>query len=416
MILFHKYRMPIRIVTASFLFFVGSEAVSNPVSGMDPESATESSWTQLGPPIKASQSLFVDVDASRHALSPSLAYGNLAPYLGWIELNSHGVAQVYVRHWNGARWTRNDGTQNMDVTHPVLELALASNGEIPYLAWVEANRHAVPQLYLKHRIGDQWILDGESLNRNPAHRAANPAIVVSGPIPYLAWSEINDHDVFQLYVKHLTNGRWRSLGQDSINLSPLRDAIAPSLTLKQGSIPYIAWSELSGGQFYQVYVKRWNGSDWELLGRSLNNDPTAHALNPSLAILNDVPYVAWNEIDSGGVSHLHVKHFEKGSWRSDGGKLNLDPNQHALSPVLLPMGPVLYLSWKEYADDRSSKIHVKRWVGKTWEVMDQNLDVVPGTSGSFPSLAGSEKQPYIAWKTITKKGLYHIIVKRLQTE
>ena len=416
MTLFRRYSLPFMIGTASLLLLVAPGVPSRPVPGPGPASAAEFSWIQLGPPIKASRSLFVDVDASRHAMSPSLVYGNLVPYLGWIEFNSHGVPQVYVRHWNGSRWDRNDGTQNMDVTHPVIELALGSNGTTPYLTWIETNRHAVPQLYLKHWVGGQWVIDGGSLNRNPAHRAANPSIVVSGSTPYLAWSEINNRDVFQLYVKHLLKGSWRSLGKDSINISPLKDAISPSLALQGGSTPYIAWSELSDGQFYQVYVKRWNGSDWELLERSLNNDPTGHALNPSLVILNDLPYVAWTEIDSGGVSRLHVKHFEKGNWRSDGENLNRDLAQHALSPVLLRIGSVLYLSWKEYEGNHISKIHVKRWTGKTWEWIDQNLDVIPGTSGSFPSLAGSQKTAYIAWKATTTHGLSHIIVKRLRAD
>ena len=378
-------------------------------------SAAGPNWLDVGRPVKASRSLFVDVDASRHALNPSLAFTDALPSLGWIEFNAHGISQIHFVHWNRAGWIKDGGAQNMDATHRALDLTLGSDEKTPYLAWIELNAKDIPQLYVKHRLGDQWVVDGGSLNLDPAHRAANPALSTAGPVSYVAWCESNDQRIFQLYVKHLSEGGWRMDENGSLNVSPARDAIEPAIAL-QGSVPYLTWTEFSDRNFYQVYVKRWNGSTWELLGRSLNLDPENHALNPSIAFLGEVPYVAWTEINGEGVSHLHVKHWDNGSWVSDGTSLNSDPTRHALSPSLALTGSTLYLAWTEYNAKGISQIHVKHRTGDRWESDDQRLNTVPPSAASAPSLIGSGSSVYVAWKEVYENGLAQIVVKQLQTQ
>lgn len=368
--------------------------------------------------MKASSSVFVEVEASRHASNPSLAFSSSIPYLGWVELNTRGVPQVYVRHWNGSAWVRDGAAQNMDTAHRAVDPVLSSNGEIPYLAWTELNAKGIPQLYLKYLLGNQWITSGGSLNLNPAHGAANPALAATKTTLYLAWSEPDSQRVFQLYVKHLSGGDWQMDGNGPLNMAPLRDATEPAIAL-EGSMPYIAWMELSDQNFYQVYVKRWNGSGWESLGGSLNMDPTKHALNPSIVLFGKSPYVAWTEIDPEGVSRLYVKHWGDGTWTSDGKSLNIasmEPVRHAMSPSLLQVGSGLYVAWSEPNAKGLSQIHVKHWTADRWESDDQQLNATPVTAAVSPSLTGLGSVAYIVWKEIGQNGLFQIVVKHLQTE
>lgn len=378
-------------------------------------SAAAPNWIDVGQPVKASQSIFIDVDASRHALNPSLVFTDTLPSLGWIEFNAHGIPQIHFGHWNRSGWIKDGGAQNMDATHRVFDLTMSSNGKIPYLAWIELNSKEIPQLYVKHRMGDQWIIDGGSLNLDPTQPAANPALSATGPVPYLAWCESNTQRVFQLHVKHLSEGSWTMDGNDSLNISPTRDAIEPAIVL-QGSVPYLAWAELSDQNFFQVNVKRWNGSTWELLGRSLNRDPENHALNPSIAFLGEVPYVAWTEIDGEGVSQLHVKHWDNGSWTADGTGLNIDPTRHAMNSSLVQAGSTLYAAWTEYDAKGISQIHVKHRTGDRWESDDQRLNTVPPSASSALSLIGSGSSVYVAWKEVYGNGLAQIVVKQLQAQ
>jgi hypothetical protein len=391
------------ITDHSFLFDRNAVAAAGP------------DWSALGQPVKASSSVFVDVDASRHALNPSLALIDSLPFLGWIELNSHGVSRIYVWRWDRSRWMKTGESLNMDATHRAMDLVMSANDKAPYLAWIEPNAKDIPQLYVKHLRGDQWVIDGGSLNVDPNHRAANPTLSATGPVPYVAWSEYNDQRIFRLYVKHLSEDGWRMAGIEGLNISPSRDAIEPALAL-QGPVPYITWIELSDQNFYQVYVKRWDGSYWDLLGGSLNMDPMSHASSPSIAFLGETPYTAWIEINAEGVSQLHVKHWDNGSWLPDGKSLNIDPGHHALSPSIAQRGATLYVTWAEHDANGVSRIHVKHWTGDQWESDDQNLNTVPTTAAASPSLAASDSALYVAWKEVFTDGLFRIIVKRLQAE
>ncbi len=370
-------------------------------------------WIDVGQPVRASRSLYTDVDASRHALTPSLVFTNALPSLGWIELNAHGIPQIHFGHWSRSGWMKDGGAQNMDSSHRAFDLTMSSNVKAPYLAWIELNAKDVPQLYVKHLLGGQWITDGGSLNLDPTHRAANPALSATGPAPYVAWCEYSVERIYQLYVKHLSEDGWHMAGSESLNISPTRDAIEPAI-LFQGSAPYITWAELSDQNFYQVYVKRWNGSAWEALGRSLNLDPENHALNPSIAVLGETPYVAWIEINGKGISQLQVKRWENGSWVADGTSLNSDPTRHALSPSLVQAGSTLYVAWAEYDAKGITQIHVNYRAGDRWESGDPRLNADPPAAASAPALAGSDTAVYIAWKEVYQNGLAQIVVKQLQ--
>jgi len=374
--------------------------------------AAGSEWIPFGQPVKAYPSTFTYVDASRHALNPSLVFTGAVPMLGWNEMNVHGISQVYVGHWEGSGWATERAPQNMDGTHRAFDLTMGSDGKIPYLAWVELNGKNIPQLYVKHQSEGHWIVDEGSLNLDPSQGAANPALSAGGPIPYLAWCEYSPQRVFQLYVKHRSADGWHRDGNDSLNISPARDAIKPAIAL-QGSVVYLAWAELSDQNFYQVYVKRWDGSKWDLIGQSLNMNPERHALNPSIAILGPTPYVAWIETDENGIFQLHVKHWDQGRWVVDGRNLNVDPGRHAMSPSLVQAGSSVYLAWMEYDARGISQVHVKHRAGDRWESDDQRLNVMPPTASSAPSLAAWNGGIYIAWKEVYPNGLAQIVVKHL---
>ncbi|MBI3610728.1 MAG: hypothetical protein HY204_08515 [Nitrospirae bacterium] len=377
-------------------------------------SAAGSDWAALGQPVKAFSSVWVDVDASRHALNPSLVFVDTTPFLGWIELNTHGVSRVHVRHWDRSEWVKDGGALNMDATHRASDLTMSSNGKTPYLAWTELTARDIPHLYVKHLVGDQWVIDGARLNVDPTHRAVNPALAVAGTVPYLAWSEPSAR-VFQLYVKHLSDDGWHLDGVEGLNRSPTRDAIEPAIAL-QGSVPFVAWIELSDQNVYQAYVKRRAGSTWEGLGESLNLDPKNHASSPAITFVGETPYVAWTEINAEGISQIHVKHWDNGSWISDGGSVNIDPARHALSPALIGVGSAAYIAWTEYDAKGITQIHVKHWSETRWESDDPQLNTIPATASSAPFLASSASSLYVAWREVYQNGISHIVVKRLPAE
>lgn len=359
--------------------------------------------------VKASRSVYVDVDASRNALNPSIAAGASLLSIGWIELNAHGVSQVFLVGWNAAGWVRYGGPQNQDSGHRALDLTVSSDGRSPYLAWIELNSKNIPQLYVKYREGDGWISDGRSLNMDPTQPALNPSLSAEGSPPCLAWSEYDANRTYQLYVKYLSQGNWKRMGEESLNISSSRDAIRPAV-VSDGTTAYVAWSEPSERNMHQIYIKRWNGKSWDQMGGSLNMDTGHHALSPSLVLIDHTPYVAWIEFDSNGVSQLHVKHWENNAWHADGNSLNQDPNHHALSPSISRAGSTAYVAWTEYDGRGMPQVRLKYRNGPDW-ITDNPRTELSAVS-SDPILSGTESSVSIAWKEVDSNGLAHIVVKQ----
>jgi len=97
-----------------------------------------------------------------------------------------------------------------------------------------------------------------------------------------------------------------------LNVNPAMAVDYPSLAFS-GNTPYAAWIENNGSGAYNVFVKFWNGSGWELKGGGLNVDLNQSAFFPSIAVTGTTPYVAWAE--SG---QIYVRHWDGGNWVSDG--------------------------------------------------------------------------------------------------
>ncbi len=367
-------------------------------------------WTLVGPSVKASSSIFADVDSSRHASNPSLAFAGDRLYLAWLEPNNRGVPQVYVRHWNGSAWIKDGESQNTDVMHRAYDLTFSSNGDVPYLAWIELDDKKIAQLHLKHLTGNQWIIDGESLNLNASQPAANPSLAFNGSTPILAWSESDSNRVFHLYAKRQVDGQWHMIGDGPLNVSLLHDAIEPSIAFEETAL-YAAWMELSDQGFYQIRVKRWDGSQWEPLGGPLNINPSSHAMRPSVALRNRIPSVAWIEIDASGVAQFYVKSWDQDRWTSPRESLNADRTQHSLSPSLRRIGSDLYAAWAEADGNGISQIHVARSVGDRWERSSTQLNTSPPVYSTTPYLASLGENLYVAWKEVSQNGLFQIMVK-----
>ena len=367
------------------------------------------SWIQLGQQLKASSSTFADVDVSRHALSPSLAIGSPTPYLTWVELNTHGISQVHVKYWEQDTWAPLGKAINLNRGHQAFEPVIVMAGSGPYVAWIELNKMGIPQLHVKRWVQGNWKLEGESLNEDPTKAAVNPSMTVGLGRPHLAWTERNMKRVYQVHVKILNKNGGVKLG-NSLNVDSAKDALNPSIVMV-GSTPYVAWCENASQGRFQVYVKRWTGETWARVGDSLNINPSAHALSPSIASNGSAPYMAWVEFNETGIAQVYAKHWVNGTWVQDGGSLNMDSSHHALSPSLAFKEDIPYVTWAESDSKRITQIHVKHWTGSDWAFDEESLNLDASRPASAPTLAVLRGRPYAAWKENGEDGLFRIVVK-----
>ena len=203
---------------------------------------------------------------------------------------------------------------------------------------------------------------GGVLDANPIQKASFPSLALdSSGNPAVAWRE-SDGTSENIYVKRWNGSNWISIGNGFLDANVNRDAFDPSLKLDSSGNPVVAWSE-SDATSYNAYVKRWNGTAWVLVGNGfLDVNTNRDALTPSLKLdSRGNPVVAWVELD--GVSNsLYAKRWNGTAWVAVGpGPLDVSLNQNTFYPSLaLDSSGNPVVAWSEY-DGTSYNIYVKRF-------------------------------------------------------
>ena len=401
----NRYRMsvpkqgPAFTFLAAFVVLFSSHAIGQ-------ESST---WIQLSDRLNASPSPFAEVDVSRHAVNPSLASGTDSAYLTWVEMSKFGIPQIHVRYWNKNTWKPLGGSLNLDRDHNAFDPAIAVDGSEPYVAWIEVSKNVTPQLHVKHWTPQGWTVVGKSLNEDASYPAATPAINVTAGKVYLAWAERDEKRVYQINVKTLTENGWERLGE-ILNEDPEKDAISPSITLV-GPTPYITWCEKDARGHFQVFVKHWTGEEWVPNGKSLNIDPSSHAVSPSITSNGSEPYIAFVEFNQQGIAQVHIRRWLEEKWVNLSGSINMNPEHHALSPTSAFKDVIPFVAWAESSSEGIPRIHIKHWTGSNWVLDDSSLNVEVTKPASAPTLAVVQGRLHAAWSEADATGIYSIVVK-----
>ncbi|MCK5243208.1 hypothetical protein KAR34_12235 [bacterium] len=297
-------------------------------------------------------------------------------------------------------WTQDGGALNLDLNegagYPVVEMC----GTIPYAFWVESGLPGVgAKGFIKCFVEGSWSQVGSYINENVDYSISCPDIAFLYSTPYIAWHEGPNPNLKLVYVKYFNGSSWVQLGSGSINNNPSEVAIYPSITF-DNETPYIAWQENSGGiNTEKIYVKYYDGNQWVQKGAPLNVNMSWPAYNPDIAIDNHTPYVVWNEY-TGAKWHIYVKHFNGSDWEQNGNELNVDVNMNAVYPKISFSENTPYIVWQEY---RSSgyQVYVKVKNGSSWDLVGSRcLNMDADNVAIYPRIAVSDTTPYVTWMEI----------------
>ena len=314
-------------------------------------------------------------DPARHSHNPTIAYDGTTLSAAWRERGtaSNPASNLFVLNFDGAAWSDtgfpNAGADRPALTrHPVLGTALGIGYELSPAGF--SNR----QLFFRQFNGS-WQPSGSTLNKNPSLAGEAPNFSKKGDTLYIAWKEATQ-------------------------------ASAPSTP--------------------NIFVKRWNGSDWEDVGGggALNMNAANEARFPSIDVLGNIPYVAWHECFDTNCSreHIFVKHFDGSQWVQDPdtgacgadttcGSLNVN-SRFAKTPSLAVHNDKVYVAWSE-RDTVTNKfaVRIKRLDGTTWVplTLPQGLFV---NNAHSPVLI-SNGSLHIAWVEENAQGVLQLIVAKL---
>jgi hypothetical protein len=365
-----------------------------------------SSWVALG---ATGSNGFGNFDI-RDVRNPSLATnarGDLAIVYQTINEVTGNSDIYHVRRWNGSSWDWiGEAGNRLDVNDPAgnavtPSLALSANGN-PTIAFAEDDN-----IYVKRFTTNGFTPYGGSLHFAIEDNSINPSITLTPTgNPMVAWQEYAGttwyHDIF---VRRWDGTGWPSVGNSDVKISSSNDSINPSVVSDSAGNPVVAWAEGPGGlNSYNIYVQRWNGTAWVSYGSGTPIDRTAsnNATKPSIALdSNNRPYVAWIE-EVNGSRNIYVKRWNGSNWVWVGGSAALDVgiNNYVGKPSLaIGSDSVPVIAWAEENASGNSNIYVKRLVGNTWTLVGTGpIDRVIANYAESPSLdLDNSNNPVVAW-------------------
>jgi hypothetical protein len=209
---------------------------------------------------------------------------------------------------------------------------------------------------------------------------------------------------------------WRAVGTGSASGGGISDnsgdSRIPLIVIAPDDTPYIAWQDDSSGDD-EIYVRRWNGSNWEEVGTSSASGGgisgnSGQSRVPSMAIAPDgTLYITWQD-DSSGDEEIYVRRWNGSYWEevgagsaSGGGISDSSGRSHYPSVAIAPDGTP-YVAWDDNSDG-DWEIYVRRWNGSYWEEVGTGSASGGGISGNNgtsgePSVAiAPGSTPYVAW-------------------
>jgi hypothetical protein len=254
------------LILATMLLPWGSGGLSRTVLAACP--VTAGNWHEIGADSACAGGISNNVEAS---VFPSLAIApDGMPYVAW-EDSSSGDGEIYVRRWNGSSW---------------------------------------------EEVGTGSASGGGISNNSGTSGSPSLAITPDGTL-YVAWADSSSGDS-EIYVRRWNGSSWEEVGTDSASGGGISNnsgnSELPSLAIAPDGTPYVAWEDLSSGD-YEIYVRRWNGSSWGEVGAGSTSgggisNNSGDSYDPSVAITPDgAPYVAWHD-DSGGDYEIYVRRWE----------------------------------------------------------------------------------------------------------
>jgi Bacterial Ig-like domain/Bacterial Ig domain len=209
----------------------------------------------------------------------------------------------------------------------------------------------------KWRIPGWQTLGNVSISHNATGLSAYSLALDLGGNPVVAWSEANG-----VFVKRWTGSAWILVGPGAINATPANSLTSIGVDSKNSI--FLAYIEQSS-----LFVKQWNGSSWNLMGakgiNEISNNPVSVSAFTLSLDQNGLPIIAWGNADD-----IFAKRWSGSEWVLIGsGSVSRDLGSKPGKPIIASSrNGNLFIAWQDYLDS-NYKIFVKKWVGSTWETL-----------------------------------------------
>jgi hypothetical protein len=271
-------------------------------------------------------------------------------------------------------------------------------------------------------VGDGSATEGGISDNDGWSMHPGAAVAPDGTV-YIAWDDYSSGEAAEIYVRRWNGSGWEEVGAGSASGSGISNDVwestEPTIAISSQGVPYVAWQNYDGAGSTEIFVRRWNGNNWEEVGvGSAGGGGISHdedgSYSPSIAIAPDgMPYVAWGYSVNGNWddSEIYVRRWNGNVWEevgagsaTGGGISNNEGDSRSVSLAIAPNGTP-YVTWSD--DSVASlnyEIYVRRWNGVSWEEAgtgSANGGGISQNSGYSwtPSIAvASDNTVYITWR------------------
>lgn len=191
---------------------------------------------------------------------------------------------------------------------------------------------------------------------------------------------------------------------------------SPALQIDGTGQPVVAWLDGTALEPYDVRVKRWNGSDWELLGGVLEAS-TGNYTHSFCSLAVDGggrPIVAWDEISTSGAPSLRVRRWSGSTWDAMGAPVVPLLPQASVDTIVFRGNKQgqLALAFRE-VNQSAEQVAVWRWNGSGWGALGGALKVNPAWGISAVRMAiDAAGNPTVAWSEQTTSGNRAVYMRR----
>ena len=355
---------------------------------------------------EVAKTLSLSADGSALTISPSskpVAPGDMTLELGGVaDWSGNSLVATESWSWRLPIYLAVGTALNADPASPqTLENALAVDAQgRPVVAWREPTNDGI-HAYVRRWTGDAWEALGGAVSANPGYTSVDGLDLQVDPAgnPVMAWSETNSQSTNDIYVQRWMGGSWHMLGS-ALRAKGGSSKASPSLAVDGSGGIFVAWTESDGSLTTDAYVRRWTGSAWEAVGGALSASAGSTSVLSVTLQLNasGQPVVAWSETD-GTAPNVHVQRWTGSVWEPLG-VLSAQPgNTPASSPSLrLDLDGRPVVAWSE-SDGEADNTYVWRWTGSSWEAVGGPLSASAGsTPAARPSLElDTAGMPVVSW-------------------
>ncbi len=316
-----------------------------------------SAWQPLGPPISENP-------GTTNAYNPSLGAGHGQLVLFWMESGGANGTGAYARRWTGSDWELMGGGDLSTDSASVVgaDVYIADNGD-PIIAFSQGT----PRRIVTRRFtGLAYVPLTPDLGGIPGPGASAITPFISQDSAGRVMIAFSESGV-RIWGRNAAGTDWEPVGAGEI--IPLgTSAHTPRMSRRgPGANPIIALEEYDGTAAH-AFVYQWTGFNWAQMGGTINRVPAAsHANLKAVAVdSQDRPVIAWTEGADNMNTQLFVQRYD-GTDFVDVGALPLSAFAGAQSVASAEMvidacdRPVIAFTEAPVGGDRS--VHVYRFEG-----------------------------------------------------